>query len=187
MRPQNALRVMAVLLIAAFNAGSQNNLPAPATVFGVVTDPTGATLPRTRVMLVDLKTFKAQTASVGVDGKFTFPGLIPGDFALIVAGPGDPRAACWKPAIRQVDARKTPIQDLRIALSLDFERCGEGIVNWRACDSESRPRRGQHIQAQRFNAGKSPSKRRSPSRDEICRAYGTRLIYSRLPSPEALG
>jgi hypothetical protein len=117
-----------MLLIAVFNGVSQNISPNSATVSGVVTDPTGATLPRARVMLVDLKTFKTQTTEVGADGKFLFPDLIPGDFALIVAGPGDPRAACWKPAVRQLDTRKNAAKDLRIPLLLDNERCG-GVVN----------------------------------------------------------
>ena len=128
MRVRNARCILGMLLFVALNVAAQNSLAASVTVSGVVVDPTGATVPRARVMLLDLKTFKTQTVSVGGDGKFLFTDLIPGDFGLIVAGSDDPYAGCWKPVLRQVETRKVPTQNLRITLSLDNERC-PGIVD----------------------------------------------------------
>jgi hypothetical protein len=128
MRQHIAFGTFVFLLLFVINAASQNSSTALSIVSGTVTDPTGATLPLARVMLVNLKTLQTQTVEVREDGKFRFPDRTPGEFALIVAGPGDPHAACWKPSIRQLDTRKTPTLDLRITLSLDLERC-PGIIN----------------------------------------------------------
>jgi hypothetical protein len=123
----NAACVVGVLLFVALNTASQNSSPATATVSGVVTDATGATLPLARVMLVDLKTFKTQTVEVREDGKFRFPDLTEGDYGLMVAGPTS-SSPCWKPVFKQLDTRKVPTQGLRITQLLDLERCPK-IVN----------------------------------------------------------
>jgi hypothetical protein len=95
---------------------------------GVVTDATGASLPKARVLVVNLRSLQTQIAEVPEDGGFTFPNLKPGDYAVIVAGPVDSASACWQSAVRQIKIAEGVAATIRVPLLLDNRKC-PGIVN----------------------------------------------------------
>lgn len=101
---------------------SNHALLSQTEVTGVVTDATGATLRKARVMLVDLTTLSSQKAIVGSDGTFQFRAKA-GEYAVLVAGPAD--IACFKPAMRQVQVAEGKNLSLRIPLLLDTNKCPE--------------------------------------------------------------
>ena len=119
--------IFSMLLLTAIGL-AQNSSVANGKLTGVVVDPGGATLPKARVMLVNLKSLGTQTVVVPLDGKFSFENLRQGDYAVIVVGPSDPYGACWSPAIRQVTLNAERPIDLRIQILLDT-RCGKGVDN----------------------------------------------------------
>ena len=88
-----------VALLALVVVGSVAARQQPSLISGVVTDASGASLRKARILLVDLSSFETQKAEVGLDGTFEFQ-VKPGDYALTAGTPKD--APCWKPPIRQV-------------------------------------------------------------------------------------
>lgn len=76
----------------AQSANTANQQPAgdkaPAEVFGTVLDPNGAEIQGAKVVLSSASGTPKRTAESGSDGAFSFKGLPPGDFALVVSGPG---------------------------------------------------------------------------------------------------
>ena len=115
----------ALFLLSTLVGASSQNLPVSGTqLAGVVTDPTGATLPDARVLVINLQTLDTQRTVVGGDGKFMFPEKIPGEYAVIVVGSDKPYSPpCWKPAIRQVRVVSGTATDIRIPLLMDLEKC----------------------------------------------------------------
>jgi len=117
-----------VLLFCAVGSSiAQTNNGSGAALSGVVTDATGASLPKARVVLIDLASLQTQSSEVPGDGRFAFRNLKPGEYALIVAGPASPHSACWQPAVRQIRVRGAATEEVRVPLLLDNERCPQII------------------------------------------------------------
>jgi hypothetical protein len=112
-----------LLLFLSPFAGNTTQQPTATRITGVITDATGASLSKARVLVVDLATLDTQKMEVGLDGGFEFA-VSPVDHAVIAAGPLD--TPCWKPAVRQIGTGESAHLPLRIPLMLDMKKCPEG-------------------------------------------------------------
>lgn len=81
------LYLSAVMLCLAFT-GQILAQTSTADILGNVTDPTGATLPKATVTLVNKDTNDAHTVQTTDAGAFTFTNLNPGRYKLTIAGAG---------------------------------------------------------------------------------------------------
>jgi len=72
------------------NDGPPNGL---AEITGVVSDPTGAVVPRAEVKLIENATAKVHMLASGQDGRFALAELNPGPFEIQVSSPGFMTAA----------------------------------------------------------------------------------------------
>lgn len=121
----------ALLLLCVCLSGvcwPQSSSVSSAQLTGMVVDPGGATLPRARVLLLNLKSLQSETATVPIDGKFAFRNLQPGDYVVVVVGSSDPYEPCWIPVIKQMTIKKNVPAELRAQLFLD-QKCGKGVDN----------------------------------------------------------
>ena len=74
----------AIIFLSPFAAWGQTT----ATVSGVVTDPTGAVVPNSSVVVVGVATGVERTAKSDSAGIYILPSLLPGDYRLTVSAPG---------------------------------------------------------------------------------------------------
>jgi hypothetical protein len=111
--------IMTVVSITATNASDVRD----TGLRGVVTDATGASLPKARVLLVNTESLDTRRTEVPMSGKFEFLDLGAGEYVVIVAGPLD--TPCWKTAVRQVRVEKQIALELRVPLILDTQKCSE--------------------------------------------------------------
>src|SRR5690348_14976318 len=77
--------VSTLALLSAMVALAQNDL---ATIRGVVTDQSGAVIPKAQVTLGNLSTNASRGAVVNEQGEFEFPFVTQGDYRLTVTAPG---------------------------------------------------------------------------------------------------
>ncbi len=117
-----ARRLLLMLVLCVGFAGSQDSLR------GVVTDATGASVPKARILLVNLHSLDTWRSEVPANGTFAFSNLEAGEYVVVVAGPSDPHAPCWKATIRQVQIDKQSAPDLQLRLMLDATKC-PGIID----------------------------------------------------------
>jgi len=126
LRLRGRSRILLVLIAALGVCASQTG--GGTELVGVVTDPTGASLPKARVMLIDLQSLETQRVEVPADGKFAFRKLKPGDYAVVVVGPtGRWAPKCWQPAIRQIAVTNAGSSSIRVPLLLDVNKCPEVV------------------------------------------------------------
>jgi hypothetical protein len=81
------------------------------TISGVVTDPTGATVPGAKVMVTETQTGAKIPAVSDNSGQYTAPYLLPGEYDIAVQSPG------FKAALRKgvhVGAGDRPVIDFRL-------------------------------------------------------------------------
>jgi hypothetical protein len=94
---------MAVLALVSLSGQTLSSLR------GVVTDPSGASVPAAALDLTNLDTSAKRTAEAGLDGGYSFPQLAPGRYKLTVKAPGfqtrslnDLRLAVATPATQNI-------------------------------------------------------------------------------------
>jgi hypothetical protein len=75
---------MALLAIFLSAPGVMAQTATSGTVFGTVTDPTGAVVPGAEVQLVNIDTNATSTQKTNSSGQYTFPNLGPGDYKITV-------------------------------------------------------------------------------------------------------
>ena len=73
MQVKRCLGIMILLIFGIAYGVSQTSMGSSTELTGLVTDPTGATLPKARVLVVDLKSLETTTMEVGANGIFAFP------------------------------------------------------------------------------------------------------------------
>jgi len=121
---QGYLPLLVVIALLSVSATPSDN--RETGLRGVVTDATGASLPKARVLLVNAESLDTRRAEVPMSGKFEFLDAGAGEYVVIVAGPLD--TPCWKTAVRQVHVENHIAPELRVPLILDTQKCS-GIVN----------------------------------------------------------
>jgi hypothetical protein len=125
MSKQGYLPLLLVMTVLSVIASDASDVPDTG-VRGVVTDATGASLPKARILLVNAESLDTRKAEVPMSGKFEFLDVGTGEYVVIVAGPLD--TPCWKTTVRQVHVEKHMAPELRVPLILDTQKCS-GIVN----------------------------------------------------------
>ncbi|HKR30372.1 MAG TPA: carboxypeptidase-like regulatory domain-containing protein [Terriglobales bacterium] len=74
------------LLVLAISASAQN--ANTGTVFGVITDPSGAVIPSATVTLHDVATGQERTATTNEVGRYNFASVNPGNYSIKATGAG---------------------------------------------------------------------------------------------------
>ena len=103
--------LVAAALLAASTSPLTGQLPSGA-IIGVVTDPSGATIPAASIRVLDLESGVERHVETANDGAFVVPGLPPGTYRVTVSAP--PLAAATRSA--RVDAGETTRLDLALAI-----------------------------------------------------------------------
>ena len=114
-------RVLLILLCLPVMGDSQAR---DTTLQGQVVDASGTSLPGVRLLVIDLDTLEEQRAVVKANGKFSFPHLPPGDYALIAAAPVE--TPCYRPAVERVKLEADTTRTVRLVM----------IANPGACDAQ---------------------------------------------------
>ena len=83
---------------------------AAATVSGIVSDPTGATVPGALVVLRGLATGEASSVETGADGRFSLETSSAGTYLVIVTRPGFSEAARTVVVSAATDAIDLPVE-----------------------------------------------------------------------------
>ncbi len=110
-----------ILLGLAATADSQTRV---TTLQGQVVDAAGAPLPGVRLLVINLDTLDEQRAVVKGNGKFSFPQLPPGDYAVIAASPVD--TPCFRPAVERVRLEADTTRNLRLVMIANPGACNAG-------------------------------------------------------------
>jgi Carboxypeptidase regulatory-like domain/TonB dependent receptor len=87
LRATLSLACCAWLLLDPANSGGQT-VATTGAITGKVTDTTGAVLPGIAVTISSVGLMGTRTATSGADGLYRFPGLPPGDYAVVFAADG---------------------------------------------------------------------------------------------------
>jgi hypothetical protein len=82
-----AVRVISLLFLLVFSAIAAQ-AQGRASVFGTVTDNTGASIPNAVVTLTNTDTQQTQATTSSAGGAFNIPSVIPGHYAVSIAAPG---------------------------------------------------------------------------------------------------
>ena len=79
-------------------------------------------MPEVRLLVVNLDTLEEQRAVVKDKGKFSFPRMPPGDYALIAAAPVD--TPCFRPVVERVKLEADTTRNLRLVMIANPGPCG---------------------------------------------------------------
>ena len=84
------------------------------TLQGQIVDASGVSMPGTRLLVINLETLDEQRAVVKGNGKFSFPQMPPGDYAVIAAAPVD--TPCFRPAVERVRLEANTTRTVRLVM-----------------------------------------------------------------------
>ena len=84
------------------------------TLQGQVVDAAGAPLPGVRLLVINLDTLDEQRAIVKDKGKFLFPHMPPGDYAVIAAAPVE--TPCFRPVVERVKLEADTTRTVRLVM-----------------------------------------------------------------------
>jgi len=99
-----------------------NSQMRDTTLQGKIVDASGASVPETRLLVINLDTLEEQRAVVKADGKFAFPQMAPGDYAVIAASPTD--TPCFRPVVERVRLEADTTRTLRLVMIGNPGKCG---------------------------------------------------------------
>lgn len=86
------LSSLVVLALAALPRPANAQMASSGTIVGAVTDPSGAAVPGASVTLHNPATNENRTASTTAQGAYTFPNVMPGNYAITVEAQGFQKA-----------------------------------------------------------------------------------------------
>ena len=112
-----------LLLLLCFPAMGNAQIRT-TTLQGQVVDASGAPVPETRLLVVNLDTLEEQRAVVRTDGKFTFQRMSPGDYVVIAATPTE--TPCFRPAMERVRLETDTTRKLHLVMIANPGACGAG-------------------------------------------------------------
>ncbi len=115
--------LIVVLLMLCFPILGNSQL-RETTLQGQIVDASGAPLPGVRLLVVNLDTLDEQRAVIKANGKFTFPQMPPGDYALIAASSVD--APCFRPVVERVRLESDTTRTVRLVMISNSSTCGAG-------------------------------------------------------------
>ncbi len=91
------------------------------TLQGQVVDASGASLPGVRLLVVNLDTLDEQRAVVKEKGKFLFPQMPPGDYAVIAAPPVE--TPCFRPIVERVKLEADTTRNIKLVMIANPGTC----------------------------------------------------------------
>src|SRR5271169_4787117 len=91
------------------------------TLQGQVVDASGAPLPGVRLLVVNLDTLDEQRAVVKEKGKFLFPQMTPGDYAVIAAAPVE--TPCFRPIVERVKLEADTTRNIKLVMIANPGAC----------------------------------------------------------------
>ena len=109
------------LLLLCFPAAGNSQI-RDTTLQGQIVDASGASLPGVRLLVVNLDTLDEQRAVIKANGKFSFPQMPPGDYALIAASPVD--TPCFRPVVERVRLETDTTRNVRLVMIANPGACG---------------------------------------------------------------
>ncbi len=92
------------------------------TLQGQIVDASGAPMPGARLLVINLDTLDEQRAVIKANGKFMFPQMPPGDYALIAASPVD--TPCFRPVVERVKLEADTTRTVRLVMIANPGACG---------------------------------------------------------------
>lgn len=108
------------LLLLCFPALGNSQI-RDTTLQGQVVDASGAPMPETRLLVVNLDTLEEQRTVVKGNGKFFFPKMPPGDYAVIAAAPNE--TPCFRPAVERVRLEADTTRSVRLVMIANPGAC----------------------------------------------------------------
>jgi carboxypeptidase family protein len=99
-----------------------NSQARDITLQGKIVDASGASVPETRLLVINLDTLEERRAVVKTDGKFAFQQMSPGDYAVIAASPTD--VPCFRSAMERVRLEADTSRTVRLVMIANPGRCG---------------------------------------------------------------
>jgi Carboxypeptidase regulatory-like domain len=102
-----------------FAAG--NSQVRDTTLQGQVVDASGASLPGVRLLIVNLDTLDEQRAVTKDKGKFSFPQMPPGDYAVIAAAPVE--TPCFRPVVERVKLETDTTRNIKLVMIANPGAC----------------------------------------------------------------
>ena len=109
-----------LLLLLCFPAMA-NSQVRDTTLQGQVVDASGAPLPGVRLLVVNLDTLDEQRAVVKEKGKFLFPQMPPGDYAVIAAAPVE--TPCFRPIVERVKLEADTTRNIKLVMIANPGAC----------------------------------------------------------------
>ena len=94
------------------------------TLQGQVVDASGGPLPGVRLLVVSLDTLDEQKTVIKANGKFTFPQMPPGDYAIIATSPVD--TPCFRPVVERVRLEVDTTRTVRLVMMANPGTCMGG-------------------------------------------------------------
>ena len=88
---------------------------------GKIVDASGANVPGTRLLVINLDTLEEQRAVVKNDGKFAFQRMSAGDYAVIAASPTD--VPCFRSVMERVRLEPDTTRTVRLVMIGNPGRC----------------------------------------------------------------
>lgn len=120
MRVKRLTRSVFLLLLCFPTIG--NSQVRDTTLQGQIVDASGASMPGVRLLVVNLETLDEQRAVIKANGKFMFPQMPPGDYALMAASPVD--TPCFRPVVERVKLEADTTRTVRLVMIANSGTCG---------------------------------------------------------------
>ena len=117
---KGSIRCILLLLLCFPVMG--NSQVRDTTLQGQIVDASGTSMPGTRLLVINLDTLDEQRAVVKGNGKFSFPQMPPGDYAVIGAAPTD--TPCFRPVVERVRLEADTTRTVRLVMIANSGTCG---------------------------------------------------------------
>jgi|SRR5208283_1868495 len=120
MKVKRLIQYVSWLLLCFPSTG--NSQIRDTTLQGQIVDASGASMPGARLLVINLETLDEQRAVVKANGKFMFPQMPPGDYALIAASPVE--TPCFRPVVERVRLETDTTRTVRLVMISNPGACG---------------------------------------------------------------
>ena len=111
-----------VFLLLLYFPTSGHSQIRDTTLQGQIVDASGVPMPGARLLVINLDTLDEQRAVIKANGKFMFPQMPPGDYALIAASPVE--TPCFRPVVERVRLETDTTRNVRLVMIANPGACG---------------------------------------------------------------
>ena len=120
MKVKQLIQYVFLLLLCFPTKG--NSQIRDTTLQGQIVDASGVPMPGARLLVINLDTLDEQRAVIKANGKFMFPQMPPGDYALIAASPVE--TPCFRPVVERVRLETDTTRNVRLVMIANPGACG---------------------------------------------------------------